>query len=60
MPESKPHDSGMEHFGYRQSLDRSIGKFGSFIIAFFNQMQNFGTFCFKFFILQIFLPDFGV
>ncbi len=23
-------DSGMEHFGYRQSLDRSIGKFGSF------------------------------
>ncbi|MFO1467094.1 MAG: amino acid permease [Steroidobacteraceae bacterium] len=29
MPE-KPHDSGMEHFGYRESLDRSIGKFGSF------------------------------
>jgi urea carboxylase system permease len=23
-------DSGMEHFGYRQSLDRSIGAFGSF------------------------------
>ncbi len=23
-------DSGMEHFGYRQSLDRGIGKFGSF------------------------------
>ena len=23
-------DSGMEHFGYRQSLERSIGKFGSF------------------------------
>ena len=25
-----PGDSGMEHFGYRESLDRSIGKFGSF------------------------------
>jgi urea carboxylase system permease len=25
-----PTDSGMEHFGYRQSLDRGIGKFGSF------------------------------
>jgi urea carboxylase system permease len=23
-------DSGMEHFGYRESLDRGIGKFGSF------------------------------
>ena len=23
-------DSGMEHFGYKQSLDRSIGSFGSF------------------------------
>ena len=23
-------DSGMEHFGYKQSLDRGIGKFGSF------------------------------
>jgi urea carboxylase system permease len=23
-------DSGMEHFGYRESLDRSIGSFGSF------------------------------
>ncbi len=23
-------DSGMEHFGYKESLDRSIGKFGSF------------------------------
>ena len=23
-------DSGMEHFGYRESLDRSIGAFGSF------------------------------
>jgi urea carboxylase system permease len=23
-------DNGMEHFGYRQSLDRGIGKFGSF------------------------------
>jgi amino acid transporter len=23
-------DSGMEHFGYKQSLDRSIGAFGSF------------------------------
>ena len=23
-------DSGMEHFGYRQSLDRGIGRFGSF------------------------------
>ena len=23
-------DGGMEHFGYRQSLDRSIGAFGSF------------------------------
>src|SRR6516162_2935029 len=25
-----PTDSGMEHFGYRESLDRGIGKFGSF------------------------------
>ena len=23
-------DNGMEHFGYRESLDRGIGKFGSF------------------------------
>ena len=23
-------DSGMEHFGYKQSLDRGIGAFGSF------------------------------
>src|ERR1700693_3795718 len=23
-------DSGMEHFGYKESLDRSIGSFGSF------------------------------
>ena len=27
---SKPTDSGMEHFGYRESLDRGIGRFGSF------------------------------
>jgi urea carboxylase system permease len=27
---SGPADSGMEHFGYRESLDRSIGAFGSF------------------------------
>ncbi|MBS0376263.1 MAG: amino acid permease [Proteobacteria bacterium] len=27
---TKTADSGMEHFGYRESLDRSIGKFGSF------------------------------
>src|SRR5579862_4920811 len=26
----KPTDSGMEHFGYRESLDRGIGRFGSF------------------------------
>ena len=29
-PDSGRTDSGMEHFGYRQSLDRGIGKFGSF------------------------------
>lgn len=28
--EKKSTDSGMEHFGYRESLDRGIGKFGSF------------------------------
>jgi urea carboxylase system permease len=28
--DSAPTDSGMEHFGYRESLDRGIGKFGSF------------------------------
>jgi len=27
---SVKNDSGMEHFGYRESLDRSIGAFGSF------------------------------
>src|SRR4051794_27325017 len=27
---SRHRDSGMEHFGYRASLDRSIGTFGSF------------------------------
>jgi urea carboxylase system permease len=27
---SGPADSGMEHFGYKESLDRSIGAFGSF------------------------------
>src|ERR1700678_1733253 len=27
---SAPTDNGMEHFGYRESLDRGIGKFGSF------------------------------
>ena len=27
---SRPTDSGMEHFGYRESLDRGIGRFGSF------------------------------
>ena len=27
---SEPTDSGMEHFGYRESLDRGIGRFGSF------------------------------
>ncbi|MDT5014602.1 MAG: hypothetical protein QOD39_762, partial [Mycobacterium sp.] len=27
----KPHaDSGMDDFGYKESLDRSIGKFASF------------------------------
>ena len=33
MVENKPagrHDSGMEHFGYKESLARSIGAFGSF------------------------------
>src|ERR1700682_2686708 len=28
--DTAPTDSGMEHFGYRESLDRGIGKFGSF------------------------------
>lgn len=28
--QEKSADSGMEHFGYRESLERSIGKFGSF------------------------------
>src|ERR1700758_4190479 len=28
--DSRPTDSGMEHFGYRESLDRGIGRFGSF------------------------------
>ena len=28
--EATQTDSGMEHFGYRESLDRGIGKFGSF------------------------------
>ncbi len=30
MVENKTDDSGMEHFGYRESLARSIGAFGSF------------------------------
>ena len=30
MVENKTDDSGMEHFGYRESLARSIGSFGSF------------------------------
>src|SRR5215467_137169 len=30
MKPTGPSDSGMEHFGYKQSLSRSIGAFGSF------------------------------
>jgi urea carboxylase system permease len=30
MKPSEPCDSGMEHFGYKESLARSIGSFGSF------------------------------
>jgi urea carboxylase system permease len=30
VAENKTNDSGMEHFGYRESLARSIGSFGSF------------------------------
>lgn len=29
-PDTARTDNGMEHFGYRESLDRGIGKFGSF------------------------------